>query len=184
MSTQRRLPYFTAADIGRFWGEERDRLNPDDPKAGQPIAPRTVYGMLWHSTSPEGRYYGYPMPAQPTYPNPDLPAAGQHAQWWPAEGQTLDDLERDLRHWWANRPPAGSGNPPGGPRYDDEVVTLVRARAEAGASDAEIAEALTAAYGTSPRGKAFTARSVEGIRRRNDIHAGAYYRQQRKGEPS
>lgn len=171
--------YLTATEIGKIWGEERAKALGKDPQHAAPISVRTVWAYVWHSTHPRGRYFGVePQMPMPEYPNPDLPHAGQHAQWWPKTTKRM--LEEELRNWWNNRPTAGTGRRAGGPSHSPEVISLVRARARVGTTDRAIAEELATKYNKTPTGRPYTVKVVEGIRNRNDIPAGAWHRRQDK----
>lgn len=123
MTTQR--PFFRVRDIARMWGEERARAAGRDVATAEPVAEETVYSYLKHSQPPKPgrksrRYAENPMPL-PTYLNddgdpvdPQRGRRGQQPIWLPAEGQTLEELEHELRGWWHSRPGpgVGGGRPP------------------------------------------------------------------------
>ncbi len=181
MSRKTRRSYLTAQEVGVLFGQERARQNGQDPATAAPISPKTVWAYVSHSRMEDGRYRDFPIP-MPEYPNPSLPPAGQHAQWYPAEGQTVEDLERDLREWWRERPRVHTVTPAAARRAD--VVALIRARAGAGHRDEDIAVELAMSYGTTPGGNPYTAKVVEGIRARNGIRGGAFHRARWHGSPA
>lgn len=180
MATRTRRTYLTAQEVGELFGEERAKQHGHHPGAAVPISPKTVWAYVTHSRIEGGRYADHPMP-MPEYPNPDLPPAGQHAQWYPADGETVEDLKRRLREWWDTRPVVHTPTPAGERRAD--VAELVRVRAEAGARDQDIADELNEKYGETPRGAPYTAKSVEGVRTRNNIRGGVFNRPRWHGAP-
>ncbi len=180
MTTRRSRHYLTAQEIGVLFGEERARQRGHDLGSAEPISPKTVWAYVTHSRIEGGRYEDHPMP-MPECPNPELPPAGQHAQWYPADGETVEDLKRRLREWWNTRPVVHTPTPAAERRAD--VAELVRVRATAGARDQDIASELNEKYGKTPKGNPYTAKAVEGIRTRQGIRGGAFSRAHWHGAP-
>ncbi len=181
MTTRRRSRhYLTAQAIGVLFGEAREKQRGHDPGAAEPISPKTVRAYVSHSRMPGGRYVDHPMP-MPEYPNPGLPPAGQHAQWYPDDGETVEGLKRRLREWWNTRPVVHT--PTSATERRADVAELIRVRAAAGARDQDIASELAEKYGTTPKGKPYTAKVVEGIRTRHSIRGGAFNRTHWHGAP-
>lgn len=181
MAAKTSRQYLTAQEVGQLFGEERAKRRGHDPTTADPISPKTVWAYVTHSRVPGGRYEDFPIP-MPEYPNPALPPAGQHTQWYPAEDETIEDLKRRLREWWNTRPAVHTPTPATVRRA--EVAELVRTRAEAGDRDEDIALWLNEKYGETLRGMPYTVKAVEGIRTRNGIRGGAFNRPRWHGAPA
>jgi hypothetical protein len=98
------LPHLKMTDVARIWTDERRRRDGDDAPA---ITFNTVKGYVWHSEKaprgkPPNRYQDNPMPAS-------VQIDQRRRVWIPAPGETLADLEQELRDWYRNRDGRGSG---------------------------------------------------------------------------
>jgi hypothetical protein len=111
--------FFRVSDLARMWGEENARARArkaglDEAAAvaaAKPVKDRTVLRAIQECKT--GRYAVYPMP-MPTYPDGEEPKRGQHPLWVPADGETLDGLERRIRGWLLHSRPGqgvGGGRP-------------------------------------------------------------------------
>lgn len=98
------LEYLTMDDVARIWTEERRaREGPD----ARPITRNTVKAYVWWSMpakrgKPPKRYENHPVP-------PSTRLDGQRRVWLPGIGESLADVEEELRLWYRNRPGQGAG---------------------------------------------------------------------------
>lgn len=132
MTTPQNRPFFTVRDIARMWGQERAHAAGQDVASAPPLAEKTVYSYLKHSQPAKPgrrqkrRYADNPMPL-PVYLNDDGEPVdqergrrGQQPIWLPGEGETLAEMERQIRAWWHSRPGPGVGG--GRPRKHPRTV--------------------------------------------------------------
>ncbi len=90
--------FFDIDDVARIFGEEH--AHRVGSTTATPLSKETVWDYVKRSR-PGGRYAERPMPA---------PVGGVRTLiWMPGEGQTLADLERELRVWFTGRPGHGAG---------------------------------------------------------------------------
>jgi hypothetical protein len=102
--TGQTLDYLTIDDVARIWTEERRAREGDD---AAPITRNTVKAYVWWSVKaprgkPPNRYQDHPVPASTRLD-------GQRRVWLPGIGETLADVEEELRLWYRNRPGQGTG---------------------------------------------------------------------------
>jgi hypothetical protein len=105
MASKQRRPFLTVDDVTKIWGEERAAKKGLPISEANPMSRLTVYANL-KASRPGGRYENNPVPT-PAYPNEELNPHGQHPIWVPAEGETIEDVEQQLRDWYHNRPGPG-----------------------------------------------------------------------------
>lgn len=105
--------YFTVRDVAEMWGQERALRDGRPLSEAKPLDTITVHRYI-HASVPAkegrkaGRYAADPPPA------PTKVTARAWA-WFPKPGQTMDELEKELRGWYRRRPGPGVGG--GRPRH-------------------------------------------------------------------
>lgn len=103
--------FFTVRDVAAMWGQERAQRDGKPLSEAQPLSVNTVHrhvnaAVPATDTRKAGRYADNP-PPKPTR------VTQRSWAWFPAPGQTMQELEEELRAWFRSRPGQGAG---GGPR--------------------------------------------------------------------
>lgn len=98
------LPHLTTADVARIWTEERRRRDGGDAPE---VTFNTVKAYVWFSVpaprgKPPKRFQDNPVP-------PSVQLDDRRRVWVPDPGETLADLEQELRDWYRNRVGKGTG---------------------------------------------------------------------------
>ncbi len=102
--TGKTLEYLTMDDVARIWTEERREREGPDAKA---ITRNTVKAYVWWSMKAgpgkkPNRYEDHPVPAS-------TQLDGRRRVWLPGIGESIADVEEELRLWYRNRPGQGVG---------------------------------------------------------------------------
>lgn len=125
------MPFFTTADVARMFGQEHAIKYGKDPAEAKPLSKETITRYIndskpddpAHPRKRPGKYAARPIPTPRHVEGPRTPFI-----WRPKPGQTMADLERELRAWYHSRDGQGAGG--GRPRKDGTRAGSTRIRTD------------------------------------------------------